>query len=97
VASNLAAQQVVGKPRHSTDCAIARYLGAIVGTEQSVETVTVSDRCVHLTLTGRRLPLRVRLPRQVCRFIQAFDAGCHPELVDLNGLLDPVVLPSTSC
>jgi hypothetical protein len=97
VASNLAALQVLGKPRHSTDCAIARYLAAIVSTEQSVKTVTVPDRSVHLTLTGRRRPPRVRLPRQICKFIQAFDAGCHPELIDLSGLPDPSLRRSTSC
>ena len=96
VASNLAALQVVGKPRHSTDCAIARYLAAIVGTEQAVRTVSVSDRSVHLTLIGRRLPLRVRLPRQICKFIQAFDAGCHPELVDLS-VPEPCLRPGTPC
>jgi hypothetical protein len=85
--------QVVGKPRHSTDCAIARYLAAIVGTEQTVRTVSVSDRSVHLTLVGRRLPLRVRLPRQICKFIQAFDAGCHPELVELGALPDASLRP----
>src|SRR6516225_7889583 len=70
VASNLAALQVLGKPRHSTDCAIARYLAATVSTEQSVKTVTVPNRSVHLSLTSRRRPPRVRLPRQICKFIQ---------------------------
>jgi hypothetical protein len=84
VASNLAALRVVGMPKHSTDCAVARYLGAIVGTERCVRTISVSDRSVHVTLVGGHVPLRVSLPKPVCKFIQGFDSGCYPDLIDLS-------------
>jgi hypothetical protein len=97
VASNLAALRVVGKPKHSTECAIARYLGAIVGAERCVKTISVSDRSVQITLNGRRVPLRVRLPKAVCKFIQAFDSGCYPGLIDRSNLPapGPAVQPGT--
>jgi hypothetical protein len=82
VASNLAALRVLGRPKHSTDCAVARYLGAVVGTEPCVKTISVSDRSVHVTMTGGRVPLRVGLPQPVCHFIQGFDSGCYPDLID---------------
>jgi hypothetical protein len=97
VASNLAALRVVGMPKHSTDCVIARYLGAIVGTEQAVKTISVSDRSVHVKVVAGRLPLRVRLPRPLCRFILDFDSGCYPDLVDrgTQPRIGPVAAPGT--
>jgi hypothetical protein len=84
VAANLVALRVMGMPKHSTDCAVARYLGAIVGTERCVKAISVSDRSVHVTLMGGHVPLRVGLPKPVCKFIQGFDSGCYPDLIDLT-------------
>lgn len=82
VAANLVDLDVHGYPHNSGECAIARYLRAVVGTDISVVDLAVSDRRVHVTRVGRHLPMTVRLPTPVTRFIRAFDGGCYPELID---------------
>jgi hypothetical protein len=82
VASNLAAYHVVGQPGDAANCAIARYMGAIIGTEHSVRGISVFDRSIRVTLMARHLPVIVRLPRPIAKFVRAFDSGCYPELVD---------------
>lgn len=66
-----------GDPR---DCAIARYLGAVVGAEAEVTGVSVGRSVLWVTRKGVRPAVRVSLPPAVRRFIMAFDAGLHPEL-----------------
>jgi hypothetical protein len=82
VAASLVALEVRGSPRNSSECAMARYLRAVIGTETCVSDVSVSDRRVHVTRTQRQPPIMVRLPRPVIKFIRAFDLGGYPELVD---------------
>jgi hypothetical protein len=82
VAANLEALQVHGYPGNSAECAVARFLRAVVGTDRSVAEVAVSDRRVHVSRTERGLPMTVRLPTPVTKFIRAFDEGCYPELVE---------------
>ncbi len=70
-----------GTPKDSTQCALARCLWAIVGTESSVIKVAVTDRSIHVKRSPYHLPVIVRLPKPVRTFIRAFDSGCYPELV----------------
>jgi hypothetical protein len=82
VALNLAAHHATGRPKNPTDCVIARYFSAIVGTERSVKSISVSGRGVHVTLTGKHFPVKVPLPNPVSTFIRAFDEGSYPDLID---------------
>jgi hypothetical protein len=81
VASSLTQLNVRGVPKDSSQCALARCLWAIVGTERSVVNVAVTDRSIHVKRSPGHLPIIVRLPRAVRTFIRAFDSGCYPELV----------------
>jgi hypothetical protein len=56
VALNLAALGAAGQPKNPTDCVIARYLSAIVGTERTVKSISVSSRGIHVTRSGRHFP-----------------------------------------
>ncbi len=82
VAAFLASVGAVGTRRSSDDCAVARYLHAVIGVEPYVKRVTVWDSEVRVTRRGLRLPAVVALPAAVTAFIRAFDAGCFPELID---------------
>jgi hypothetical protein len=84
VASNLAALHVVGQPGDAANCAIARYMGAIIGTEHYVRAISVFDRSIRVTLLAGYLPVIVRLSRPIAKFVRAFDSGCYPDLVDRN-------------
>lgn len=66
-----------GDPR---ECAIARYLGAVVGAEPGISGVSVGRTVLWLSRRGMRPAVRVTLPVPVRRFVAAFDAGVHPEL-----------------
>jgi hypothetical protein len=92
VASKLAAYGVAGRQGDAANCAIARYMGAIIGTEPGVRAISVFDRSIRVTLTPGHLPVVVRLPRPIAKFVRAFDSGCYPELVagsDLQAANDP--------
>ncbi len=82
VAASLEALNVRGSPHKPTDCAIARYLRALIGTESSVTGISVSNYSIHVSCTDRRLPITIRLPKPVGEFVRAFDNGCYPELID---------------
>jgi hypothetical protein len=69
------ALHVVGKPKNAADCAIARYLWALVGTEQSVRSISVWSRRVQMNQAGRNLSVNVSLPKPVSDFIRAFDSA----------------------
>jgi hypothetical protein len=85
VALNLKEMGVRGSPRQPTGCPIARYLQAVVGTEAWIGDVVVWDRSVHIYPAGRRIPRMIWLPRAVVQFMDRFDNGAYPELVDLMG------------
>jgi hypothetical protein len=95
VAGSLAELNARGVPKDSTQCALARCLWAIVGTERSVINVAVTDRSIHVKRSPGHLPIIVRLPKAVRTFIRAFDSGCYPELI-ANGKVPPTAaLPSS--
>jgi hypothetical protein len=82
VADCLRRERVQGLPRHSTKCAVAKYLNAVVGTEQQVQTLSVGNN--KLLVRGPRWwsgRLRIELPVAVRQFIAAFDRYAYPDLV----------------
>lgn len=93
VARRLNDEGVRGLPGQVSECALARYLQAVVGTEMSVRKVVVKEWSVRVFRTGGRIPSVSLLPGPVARFIRAFDAGCYPELIDGLGVLDRGYLP----
>jgi hypothetical protein len=56
-------------------------MGAVIGTEHGVRAISVFDRSIRVTLMPGHLPVIVRLPRPIAKFVRAFDSGCYPELV----------------
>lgn len=84
VARRLGTHGVRGVPGQASECAIARYLQAVVGSESTVKKVVVMERTLRVRRTGWRPPLVVRMPRGASAFVRAFDAGCYPELVDIE-------------
>jgi len=90
------ATAVAGTPKDSTQCALARCLWAIVGTEGSVTKVAVTERNIHVKRSPGHLPVIVRLPKPVRTFIRAFDNGCYPELVGTGGHQTVVAVPNRS-
>jgi hypothetical protein len=96
VAATLAQLGVRGCPKDSTQCALARYLWVIVGPERSVIGIAVTDRSVHVKRSPGHVPLIIGLPRPVRTFIRAFDTGCYPELVAVDGAQRPTTGPGSS-
>ena len=90
VAATLAASGVRGVRRNPFECAVARYLNAIIPAEEGIEEVGVgalspwANRCeLNLRLgSSRRRPVRVQLPGPVHDFLCDFDAGRFPALTD---------------
>ena len=88
VARRLNDEGVKGLPGQVSECALARYLQAVIGSETSVRKVVVKEWSVRVFRIGRRLPSVTLLPGPAARFIRAFDAGSYPELIDGLGVLD---------
>lgn len=81
VSSKLVASGVRGTPRDAKDCAIARYLGAIIGGDCLVTEIEVTARRLEVSTTRRSGPIVVDLPPAICSFVAAFDRLAYPELV----------------
>lgn len=91
VAASLCDAGVWGARKDPSCCAVASYLGAVVGADPRVRSLTAGQCRVKIVLNGpvRFLPpavVRVPLPRPVRQFIVAFDRGMYPMLV--RGPLD---------
>lgn len=82
VAHRLRSEGVRGLPGEPTDCALARYLQAVVGSEMAVGRIVVKERMLCIRRTDGGMPILLRLPRAAARFVRAFDGGCYPDLVD---------------
>lgn len=82
VAERMEREGVRGIPGNAAECAIARHCHAVVGSETGVRRVVVRRESIRLYREGRRIGIRVLLPRTCSAFIGAFDAGCYPQLVD---------------
>lgn len=81
VASRLETYGVRGVPGKADDCALARYLRAVIGTEHSVGRVGVLEHRLRITRRGWRLPFALPLPPAIQGFIRDFDEGNYPALV----------------
>jgi hypothetical protein len=86
VAASLQRAGIRGVPRNPGGCAIALYLGAVLGTDSRIQSVTVGTNCLKAS-TLQSTPfyfygtMLVPVPKPVGQFIAAFDEGCYPELV----------------
>lgn len=84
VAASLQAAGVRGRPGESLDCAVARYLNAVVGGERRVRDVNVSESFARVRRRWRTA-VTVPLPSGTRAFVREFDHGAFPELVELVG------------
>ncbi len=82
IAESLAEHGVRGVPGNHEQCALARYLRAVVGADPETVTVSIPGPTLHVQLSKGRPAVRLRLTPEVRAFIQAFDAGLFPNLVD---------------
>jgi hypothetical protein len=89
IADRLGAEGVQGVPGVSNECALARYLQAVIATEQSVESVAVFERSLRIRRSGFHPPVFVILPNAASTFVRQFDTGIFPQLVDRRGRGDP--------
>jgi hypothetical protein len=69
----------------------------MVLTEQSVADISVRDRAIHLTRCQGHVPLVIRLPRPVIKFVRAFDDGRYPELVEAGASRRSTTVQQSSC
>ena len=82
VADTLAGSGVRGLPANSRECAVAVYLGAVVGADSRVRGIKVCKSEVLVERSGWwRRSVVVPLPTSVRQFIAAFDARTYPELL----------------
>jgi hypothetical protein len=86
VAASLCQEGVWGIPNDARSCAVASYLGAVLGADPRVRSLTTGQSLVKVVVDGpvAFLPpavARVRLPQPVRQFIAAFDQGMFPMLV----------------
>ena len=86
VAASLCDVGVWGARNDPSCCAVATYLGAVLGADPRVRSLTTGQSQVKIVVNGpvRFLPsalVRVPLPQPVRQFIVAFDRGMYPMLV----------------
>jgi hypothetical protein len=82
VAASLRHEGVRGQPQDKAQCAIARYLGAVVGAETRVRNISVGTS--ELSVSGPHwwsAKLVVDVPPAIQQFIRAFDRYQYPDLV----------------
>src|SRR3974390_3526118 len=75
IADSLATHGVRGVPGNHEQCALARYLQAVIGADPETVAVSVPGPGGPVALSRGRPSVRLRLPAEVRAFIQAFDAG----------------------
>lgn len=84
VARRLEAAGVRGTPRDPRNCAIAVYLGAVVGADPRVRFLRVMPERVFVVASSWwRPPVIVPLPEALREFIPGFDLHAYPALVRL--------------
>jgi hypothetical protein len=82
VASSLRHEGVQGQPQDKAQCAIARYLGAVVGADRRVRNISVGTS--ELSVSGPHwwsARLVIDVPAAIQQFIRAFDRYQYPDLV----------------
>jgi hypothetical protein len=97
VVTTLEQNGVRGIPGNGTQCAVARYLHAVMGADPGVREVIVGNHAVNVRPSRRWWSTCVVVPLSpiVCSFIQQFDRGSFASLVDKNsrGLRQMVSVP----
>jgi hypothetical protein len=82
IVSSLEAHGVRGMPKDPEECALARYLNAVIGGDPAISAVRVWQHSVRVHLRsclGRSVV--VQLPEILSQFIVAFDVLGFPQLV----------------
>jgi hypothetical protein len=87
VSERLRHDHVRGIPKSTRDCAVARYLNAVLSADLRVLTVEVTRDWIVVRSAGRR-GVQVRLPVSLMEFIARFDDGHYPELIDSGATPD---------
>jgi hypothetical protein len=84
VVTTLEQSGVRGIPGNGTQCAVARYLHAVMGADPGVREVIVGNHAVNVRPSRRWWSTCVVVPLSpiVCSFIQQFDRGSFGSLVD---------------
>jgi hypothetical protein len=86
VAERLEAAGVRGTPGLVGDCALAMYLSAVVTGDRRVRAVVVRSARAAVTLDrGWSIPVSVRLPTALRRFVYDFDARRYPKAPAVDG------------
>ncbi len=86
VATTLQRVGIRGVPKNPEGCAVALYLGAVLGSDSRVQSVAVGSNCLKASTTPSTPfyfhgTMLVPVPKPVGQFIAAFDDGRYPELV----------------
>jgi hypothetical protein len=82
VAMSLRNQGVRGQPQDKAQCAIARYLDAVVGADRRVRNISVGTS--ELSVSGPHwwsAKLVIEVPSAIQQFIRGFDRYQYPDLV----------------
>jgi hypothetical protein len=93
VAATLHRAGIRAVPKHPDSCAVAMYLGAILGADSRIQSVTVGSNCLKAA-TMSATPfyfygtMLIPVPKAVGQFIAAFDEGLYPELVREDATID---------
>jgi hypothetical protein len=83
VATSLELLGVRGRPKDSLECAMARYLSAVVVSDPCVRSLSVLLNTIQIQRSsGLRRTISISLPEAVRQFVAAFDARCYPNLID---------------
>jgi hypothetical protein len=89
IAQHLAEAGVRGVPQNAFDCALSRYLSAVIPTMAGIEEIVVGrtdgrsgPRQLILRLTAfPRWTVRIDLAEEFQQFLASFDAGCYRDLL----------------
>lgn len=82
VADTLADYGITGRVFDSSECAIARYVSAVVGADPRVSDIWVSRRILRIRRRGWPFVTWVRTTWAVSGFIESFDDGAYPLLME---------------
>lgn len=75
IAAHLAAERDLGRRRAAYSCPVAVHLRRVTGAP-----VIIGDDAWHCRPFGGDHARWGELPQEVAEFVEAFDAGVHPEL-----------------
>lgn len=93
VAATLHRAGIRAVPKQPDACAVAMYLGAVLGADSRIQSVTVGSNCLKAA-TRQTAPfyfygtMLIPVPKAVGQFIAAFDDGRYPELIREDAATD---------